>query len=302
MKRRMLGKISCLSFLTAVAIFIVLPVEISSITKTDIETSSTSNINKIPVNLSTSISTDVANSFVNTKFSAQAKAIATSASLESLSHNLGLYYPFLTVTSSDSLVADLATGEPVLDAKLQNGATVSSSNELLLSSNQNQYLSIGAFTIADSGITFTSWFRSSNSGSGARIFDFGNGQSSDNIYMGLFEPTNELSVVVFYNGNQNNRLDWVSNNVNTNEWHHAAWTISPTGDWIVYVDGSEVAQASGMVYPATIARASNFLGKSNWNSDAYLNGGIRDFRMYNRILSAAEIELLFTSTQVISLS
>ena len=69
-------------------------------------------------------------------------------------------------------------------------------------------------------------------------------------------------------------------NVNNNVWVHAVWTISPSGDWTVYLDGSIVAAQSGLTYPTAISRLSNNLGKSNWGSDPYFNGAMRDFRIY----------------------
>ena len=218
--------------------------------------------------------------------------------ISNLAVGLELYYSFSNASVSGSLVADLATGTPVLDAKLENGAIVVN-GELHLSSSHNQFMAIDAFPIGTTGLTFASWFRSSSSGSSARVFDFGNGQQSDNILMSLFENTNQLFVAVYYNGNTYKRLIWANSDVNNNQWYHAAWTLTPVGDWTLYVNGSVVAQASGMVYPADISRASNYLGQSNWNGDAYFNGAIRDFRMYNRLLTNTEISQLFLTTEVL---
>ena len=213
-----------------------------------------------------------------------------------LSNGLEIYYPFSNSSVSGSLVADLAKGSPVFDAKLQNGATVVN-RELHLSSSQSQFLSVGEFTISNNGLTFASWFRSDGSGSFARIFDFGNGQASDNIIMGLLETRNQLYVEVYY-GSQDSRRWYSALTYNDNVWYHAAWVLNPTGNWTVYLDGQAIIHATGMTYPNLIARSSNYLGRSNWGVDAYWNGAFRDFRMYNRIMSAAEVNLLFTTTQV----
>jgi hypothetical protein len=57
----------------------------------------------------------------------------------------------------------------------------------------------------------------------------------------------------------------------------------------VYINGVQVGIATSMAYPRSVQRSTNFLGRSNWEVDTYLNGGIKDFRMYNRVLSAAEV-------------
>ena len=74
---------------------------------------------------------------------------------------------------------------------------------------------------------------------------------------------------------------------------------SPSGDWTVYLDGSLVAAQSGLTYPTAISRLSNNLGKSNWGSDPYFNGAMRDFRIYGRVLSMTEMAFLYAFTQVI---
>ena len=193
-------------------------------------------------------------------------------------------------------VADLATGSAVFDARLQNGAVVFK-NQLLLSASLRQYMTIDAFTTGQRGLTFSCWFRSSNSGTSARMFDFGNGPDNDNILMEV--TNNNLQVAVYYSGTSkflNTNL-----NINDNVLHHAAWVLSKSGLWILYVDGSVVVQQSTQAYPASVSRLLNYIGKSNWaatNADPYFNGAIRDFRVYNYNLSSAEVGLLFNSAEV----
>ena len=94
----------------------------------------------------------------------------TATSFSILDNGLQLFYPFANSTVSDVDIADLATGCAVFDARLQNGPAVFK-NQLLLS----------AFTAGQRGLTFSCWFRSSNSGTSARTFDFGNGPNAGNI-------------------------------------------------------------------------------------------------------------------------
>ena len=216
--------------------------------------------------------------------------------LVDLAKGLVLYYPFSNATVNGTRVANLATGSPVFNAILYDGSTVHN-NQLLLSSSGSQFLSIGpSVDIGADGLTFATWFRSDNSGSFARIFDFGNGQESDNILMALNDATNELVVTAFL-GNQQSAFAPSTEQVNNNVWFHAVWILYPTGNWVVYLDGQVVIQVTAS-YPNVLARSSNYLGKSNWNSDGHFNGAIRDFRMYNRTLSADEVSLLYNTSQV----
>ena len=88
-----------------------------------------------------------------------------------------------------------------------------------------------------------------------------------------------------------------------NVWNNLIWTLDPTGTgtWSVYVNGVQSTSAASTLYPNPIKRSMNYLGRSNWAADPYLNGGIKDFRMYSKVLSAAEVHTLFTSTQTIFL-
>eukprot|EP01035_Chromulina_nebulosa_P000306 gene306-biopygen237 len=158
-------------------------------------------------------------------------------------------------------------------------------------------MSIDPFTTGTAGLTFATWYKSDNSGLWARIFDFGNGEVSDNILIGHYDTSDIISINAFILGSQIDfQLD-ASYKFNTGTvWRHVAWTLDPAGSgtWKFYINGVLVASAA-RAYPRSILRFNNYIGRSNWNIDAYLNGGIKDFRMYNRVLSAAEVNTLFTS-------
>ena len=94
----------------------------------------------------------------------------TPTSFSILDNGLQLFYPFANSTVSGVDIADLATGSADFDASLQNGTAVFT-NQLLLS----------AFTTGQRTLTFSCWFRSSNSGTSVRMFDFGKGPNADNI-------------------------------------------------------------------------------------------------------------------------
>ena len=175
-----------------------------------------------------------------------------------------------------------------------NGATVSSS-QLQLSAGQQQYLTLGPFSTGSVGLTFSCWFRSSSSGSQARIFDFGNGQKSDNIVLSLVNNNLQLSVFL----QAKSTIFNTGINLNNNQWYHVTWVLSPSVPWQVYVDGTAVTVAGSVnAFPRAVQRSSNFLGKSNWPSQPYFNGAIRDFRTYQRDLSPSEAYLLYETTQV----
>eukprot|EP01035_Chromulina_nebulosa_P069330 gene69330-biopygen21683 len=215
----------------------------------------------------------------------------------SLSDGLQLGYRFDSV--SGSRVGNIASGSVVYDATLVNGATVSN-NQLLLSAASSQYMSIGNFTTGTAGLTFATWYKSdNNSGFYARIFDFGNGQATENIILHKEGTEDRVTLTVLNPGQPNQHfVQDASYKFNTGTvWKHVAWTLDPAGSgtWKFYIDGVLVASAVRL-YPRSVLRSKNYLGKSNWANEAYLNGGIKDFRMYSRVLSAAEVNILFVTT------
>ena len=81
----------------------------------------------------------------------------------------------------------------------------------------------------------------------------------------------------------------------TGTWTPVALTLSgSTGT--LDVNGTAVGSNAAMSKnPASFGDTSqNYIGKSQWSNDPYLNGSVDDFRVYNHALSAADIAALAT--------
>jgi hypothetical protein len=165
------------------------------------------------------------------------------------------------------------------------------SGSLQLSASSSQYISIPAFTTGSSGLSFACWFKSSGSGQWSHIFDFSNGPSSNNIYMGV-NHINGLQLSVYNAGVQQSQILNAVSNINSGVWYHVVWTLDPSGTWILYLNGASFTQVTNYFYPQAISRATNYLGKSNW-ADPYFNGAIDEFRMYNRVLTSSDAQLVY---------
>ncbi len=76
-------------------------------------------------------------------------------------------------------------------------------------------------------------------------------------------------------------------------WKALTYTLTPDGIATVYLDGVQVGQKTGVtIDPGDIGggrTTANYIGRSVYTSDHYLKGKVRDFRIYNRALSAAEV-------------
>ncbi|WP_373466080.1 beta-L-arabinofuranosidase domain-containing protein [Streptomyces sp. V3I8] len=75
----------------------------------------------------------------------------------------------------------------------------------------------------------------------------------------------------------------------TGRWVHVALTLGG-GTGVLYLDGVEAGRNDAMVASPLLLGAStrNYLGRSQNTTHPYLHGAVRDFRLYNRALSAAE--------------
>ena len=151
-------------------------------------------------------------------------------------------------------------------------------------------LSIGEIISTMSSATFTSWVNFSNlGGAWQRIFDFGSGTPTYIFFcprMGTTGPMRVASQV----GNQGYA------EINTTQmlptgWHHIAVTIT-RGNMELYLDGVVVASGNADTVPSDLGNTSNnWLGRSQFVADGYFHGSIDDFRIYDYVLSADEIEI-----------
>jgi hypothetical protein len=204
---------------------------------------------------------------------------------------LVLWYPFVPD------IANYASGVPVMDATLVNGATRQSvgynrdgGGALLLNSASSQYMSINTFTTGPNGISIAVWFKSNNNPLWARVFDIGNGPNTNNL---LLAPSFAAVRYIYQSGEYDVTLPAICN---TNVWcfivFTATYSTSPTGStWNLYNNGTFYSTAQNP-YPASGSRSSNFLGKSNW-ADPYYKGLIGEFRLYDTVLTPAEIQALY---------
>ncbi len=79
----------------------------------------------------------------------------------------------------------------------------------------------------------------------------------------------------------------------TGKWKHIAVVLSPSGV-ILYVDGAQVSTSTSITLrPADLGSMPNdYIGRSQFPGDPYLDGDIDEFRVYNRALSPSEIQAL----------
>lgn len=144
-----------------------------------------------------------------------------------------------------------------------------------------------------SGFTFAVWAYPASVKNYARFFDFGNGTASDNFYLSRENVTNGLRFKVYNGATGGNAVLATGSMIVLNQWQHFAVTLDSAGNAKIYRNGVLVGSGTTLV-PSNLTRSSNFIGRSNWTSDDYFDGALEDIRVYNRVLSATEIQGLQT--------
>ena len=156
-------------------------------------------------------------------------------------------------------------------------------------------------------ITVATWIKVVTAQTWPRIFDIGvNANTSlnpktgtnTNTYMNLV-PQDENSKLVFaitkagYPGEQ----QLLTATPTTGVWKHVAIVLS-SGTGTMYIDGGTTTATSSIALrPADLGTIDYaFIGKCQFSTDPYFDGQIDDFRVYNRALSASEIQALYQFT------
>ncbi|MCU0913907.1 MAG: LamG domain-containing protein [Planctomycetes bacterium] len=149
-------------------------------------------------------------------------------------------------------------------------------------------------TLTDTTIATNVYF--ANTGGGwQRIFDFGTGRT---VYMFLTPRTGatgpmRFAITTAGGGAAESLVD--APTTLPSGWHHVAIAIdSKTMRMTLYLDGVPVGNAATRLLPKDLGNATqNWLGRSQyWPDDAYFTGSLDEFRIYNRVLSAAEVRYL----------
>jgi Concanavalin A-like lectin/glucanases superfamily len=203
------------------------------------------------------------------------------------------YYKF-DETSGTSAADSSGNGRT---ATLMGGATFSAGleNDAATLNGGGAYVSLPSGIV--SGLTSFSictWVKATAPlATWSRIFDFGTGTAA---YMFLTVSSNaaapRFSITTGGSG-QEQQLNPTAALV-TGSWQHVAVTLTAnTGT--LYVNGSQVAQNASMTLdPASLGTtAQDWLGRSEFAGDPYLDGQLDNFRIYDRALSATDVQALY---------
>jgi beta-xylosidase len=174
--------------------------------------------------------------------------------------------------------------------RLLGNATVT--NEALqLTGAAGGYVNLpGGLVYGCSAVSVEFWASFGANGSWARVFDFGNYSGTVGQNYLFFSPNTATA---------GQRLELVGNSVRTldipgslnNRAVHVVCVVDPAASFgAVYTNGVLEASLTA-TWPAlnSVSTAWSFLGRSLWSGDAWLNGTIDEFRIYDGRLTPEEI-------------
>ena len=232
--------------------------------------------------------------------------ITTSSTTPSSSAVPYIWYKFDTLSSSK--VINSGSGGTVLDATLNNGASVINNESpnispvgstclnlktfpaKLSSDTTGQYLSIPPFTLG-SLFSCSCWFKKDTYTvieENAKLFDFSNDTNNKNPWS-----------LAFYNTNGNIAMNYgirtiYPNDTNycDNKWHHVV--VVGNGTMItIYMDNVKI-QTFKNIKANDLQQNINYLGRSGSNNHPYSTIQLDDFRLYTTPLTESDIATLFT--------
>lgn len=220
---------------------------------------------------------------------------------QQLKEGLQLHYDFKTVNGST--VADVSGNG--YDGTLINGASVETSNDwsMLKLGYNNGYLDMGTSTgnliasLADFSVASYLYIDSSSSISGnghfAWVFSTTNASSQNNGRYIAYRVNTQRYAQSNAGWGGESALT-IGSAATKGVWQHVVYTqTGSTGT--LYINGQAIKSGAILRQPRDIGTPTtfNWLGRPQFTGDAYLKGtSYADFRVYNRALPAADVQLL----------
>jgi Concanavalin A-like lectin/glucanases superfamily len=152
------------------------------------------------------------------------------------------------------------------------------------------------YDLVPEAVTITCWVYTTSSAQSQRVFDFG-----DNTTTFMFLTTTDTSgfvrLAITTSGLILEQRIQTATSLSLNSWHHVALVLAAGTPHVgyIYVDG--MLAASNLALTLGVhdlgVTTSNYLGRSQFATDAYLNGALDDFRVYKRALTQLEISTIY---------
>jgi hypothetical protein len=159
-------------------------------------------------------------------------------------------------------------------------------------SGSNQYVDLpDGLVSACTDFTWAGWVNLAANPNWGRLFDFGSGTAT-NMFLTTRAGGATLRFAIKLNNGAEQQISY-GINLALNQWRHVAVVLSGnTGR--LYLDGIQVAQNTSITLnPINLGTTTNdWLGRSQYTADPFLNGTLDDVRISCRAYGDEEIAAL----------
>ena len=198
--------------------------------------------------------------------------------------------------SSEGIKAKVS-GDRLLDnplvADVQSGASYKfdGSNDLITAAdNANLDAGVGDFTWAV-------WFKTTSS-TFSRILSK-QGSESALIYAYLGSGGNAGQVgVIYYDGSGSVDTGYIGSGLNDGGWHYLTYSADRSGNALTYIDGVLVATTDISSESGDLSNSGAFTIGAHTSASQRFDGEIRQVRIHNRALTAAEVRASYNGQAV----
>ena len=163
----------------------------------------------------------------------------------------------------------------------------------------NSYLQLPANIAKGSAFTFAAWVYWNGGANWQRIFDFGNpatSQSGPSQYMFLSPSSGSGTLRFAINSGSGEQIVQRTGALASGSWQHVAVTLS-NNVAMLYINGTQVVSSNNFsIAPSAFSPIKNYLGKSQF-ADPLFNGKLDEVEIADYAMSAAQIAVLYNSTQ-----
>lgn len=156
----------------------------------------------------------------------------------------------------------------------------------------SQYVDLGnTNNFTSGGFTLSAWFKLTTTGSAQPILRKRPASGNNGDIWIILNDAGDAEAGI-YDGT--NWSEFATSGINyfDNEWHHIAISAN-TSNFILYIDGVSVGTSSPNHDNSFPTTTSSWKIGGNTREGEYANGSIDEVRMYNRALSAVEIQELY---------
>ena len=140
--------------------------------------------------------------------------------------------------------------------------------------------------------TISAWVNPSGNTAWSRVFDFGTG-TGDYMFLTLNAGGGPIRFAITTSGAGGEQQINGTSELPLNTWSHVAVTLSGTTGTL-YVNGTAAGTNTGMTLtPSALGNTTqDWIGRSQYPGDPYLDGTIDDFQIYDSALSPGQVGAL----------